>query len=85
MRAEEVRDQARDYAADVSSAAQRSIDRMSDYAQSAQRRVREGARDFAQRQTEAVGYARETVGSYPLSSVLLAVLVGLLLGWLIHR
>lgn len=85
MRTEDLRDDARDYAGEASSAAQRSMDTMSDYAQSARRRMSRGARELAERQSEAVDYARDTVGSYPLSSVLLAVLVGLLLGWLIRR
>lgn len=85
MRTEELRDDARDYAAEAAGAAQRSVDRMSEYAESARKRMGKGARELAERQSEAVGYARDTVGSYPLSSVVLAVLVGLVLGWLIRR
>lgn len=70
---------------DATSLVNRSMERISDAADSARNSIKAGAQALLEKERAAMGKARSVVEDNPMSAISVALVAGFLLGWLVRN
>lgn len=70
---------------DATSLVNRSMERISDAADSARNSIKAGAQALLDKERVAMGKARSVVEDNPMSAISVALVAGFLLGWLVRN